>query len=145
MRLGLPALPTWALALALALPLAGAPGIARASDDGASWQFAPAEAPPPPPGAEPSPFPTALGDVGDIAFWAPNRGLLITAGNAFVPAGLYAYDGVSWHQLSNVCGASDGRVAWAGPDEFWTISDQRPGQITANGTNSHHAKRPSRR
>lgn len=130
------ALSAWVLPLALVLLLALVPDAAHASDQGASWQFAPAEAPPPPAGAQPSPFPTALGDVGDISFWAPNRGLLITAGNALVPAGLYAYDGVSWHQLSSECGATDGRIAWAGPDEFWTISDQRPGQITANGTNS---------
>ena len=31
-------------------------------------------------------------------------------------------------QLSTVCGATDGRIAWAGPEEFWTISDGRPGQ-----------------
>src|SRR6202034_3760679 len=84
-------------------------------------------------GAQPSQFPAALGDVGDISFWAPNRGLLIPAGNEFVPAGLYAYDGVSWHQLSTVCGGETGRIAWAGPDEFWTISDQRAGQILGTG------------
>jgi hypothetical protein len=119
----------WALAAALALLLTGAPAARAGEDQGASWQFAPAQAPPPPTGAEPSQFPTALGRVGDIAFWSPNRGLLITAGNSFVPAGLYAYDGESWHQLSSVCGATDGRIAWAGPDEFWTISDQRAGQL----------------
>jgi hypothetical protein len=127
----------WALPVALALAFAGAPAVARASDEGASWQFAPAEAPPPPPGAAPSQFSAELGKVGDISFWAPNRGLLITAGNALVPAGLYAYDGISWHQLSTVCGATDGRIAWAGPDEFWTISDQRFGQVTAGGANSY--------
>ncbi|MDR9372828.1 hypothetical protein Q5424_27255, partial [Conexibacter sp. JD483] len=96
--------------------------------DGATWHFAPAAAPPPPAGVAPSPFPAQLGTVGDIEFWAPNRGLLISGGNQFVPAGLYAWDGVSWHQLSTVCGSPKGRIAWAGPDEFWTISDQRPGQ-----------------
>jgi hypothetical protein len=85
-----------------------------------------------------------VGYVGDIEFWAPNRGLLITAGNGIrgatpvVPEGLYAYNGVDWHQLSTVCGGSDGRVAWAGPDEFWTIADQRPGSAvtTTNGLSS---------
>src|SRR5581483_8246479 len=73
-----------------------------------------------------------LGAVGDVEFWAPNRGLLITAGNApTVAPGLWAYNGRSWHQLSIVCGATDGRIAWAGPEEFWTVSDSRPGQ--ANG------------
>jgi hypothetical protein len=121
------------VALAVLLgSLAGA-GTARASDLGATWAFAPAQAPPAPTGAQASPFPTALGQVGDIEFWAPNRGVLITGGNGFVPAGLYAYDGVSWHQLSTVCGGAGGRIAWAGPDEFWTISDQRPGQTLGTG------------
>jgi hypothetical protein len=100
---------------------------------GAAWRFAPAEAPPPPPGVAAAPYPVAVGEVGQISFWAPNRGLLITGGTASeggpVPAGLYAYDGVSWHLLSEVCGGGKGRIAWAGPDDFWTISDQRSGQI----------------
>jgi hypothetical protein len=98
---------------------------------GAGWTFAPASAPPPPAGISPSKFPVALGQVGDIEFWTPNRGVLITGGSpggSPVPAGLYAYDGVSWHELANVCGGALGRIAWAGPDDFWTISDQRPGQ-----------------
>jgi hypothetical protein len=75
-------------------------------------------------------FPVGLGKVGDIEFWAPNRGLLITAGNPpTIPPGLWAYNGVEWHELATVCGASDGRIAWAGPEEFWTVSDGRPGQI----------------
>jgi len=105
-----------------------------------TWRFEPAEAPPPPPGGSPASFPLPLGKVGDIEFWAPNRGLLITSGtgpncaestieNGDVPCGLYAYNGVRWHLLSTVCGGSSGRIAWAGPDEFWTISDQRRGQV----------------
>jgi hypothetical protein len=74
-----------------------------------------------------------VGQVGQISFWANNRGLLITGGTEVVPAGLYAYDGVSWHELSSVCGGQEGRIAWAGPDEFWTISDQRAGQTLAPG------------
>jgi hypothetical protein len=73
-----------------------------------------------------------LGGVGDIEFLegAPNRGLLITAGNgSAVEPGVWTYDGQGWHELSNQCGAAKGgRIAWAGPDEFWTISDGRPGQ-----------------
>ena len=73
--------------------------------------------------------PIGLGRIGDIEFWAPNRGLLITAGNgSTIPPGVWAYNGVGWHELSIVCGATDGRIAWAGPEEFWTISDGRPGQ-----------------
>jgi hypothetical protein len=118
-------------ALALTAPLAAA------EDAGATWRWAPAEAPPPPAGVPPASFPPPLGHVGDIEFWAPNRGLLIAGGggrscaesaSATVPCGLYAYNGVGWHLLSTVCGGAGGRIAWAGPDEFWTISDQRPGQ-----------------
>ncbi len=70
----------------------------------ASWQFAPVNPPPPPPGT-PEPehtYPVPLGQIGDIYFWAPNRGLLITGGTgsscaassgASVPCGLYAYNG----------------------------------------------------
>src|SRR5450755_2180629 len=123
------------LSVLMAAMLTGAP-TAAASEP--TWRFEPAEAPPPPPGATPASFPLPLGKVGDIEFWAPNRGLLITSGtgpncaestieNGNVPCGLYAYNGVSWHLLSTVCGATNGRIAWAGPDEFWTISDQRRG------------------
>jgi hypothetical protein len=74
--------------------------------------------------------PTPLGPVGDIQCWQANRCLLITQGNEANPAGLYAYDGTGWHLYSEVCGGHEGRIAWAGPDDFWTISDQRVGQET---------------
>jgi hypothetical protein len=110
------------------------PANARASE--AHWRFEPALSPPPPSGVKPAPDAVPLGGVGEISFWAPNRGLLISGGSeavgGVVPAGLYAYDGVSWHQLSSVCGGAKGRIAWAGPDEFWTIADQRAGQITSS-------------
>ncbi len=128
--------------LTLLVSLAGAAGqwpAASAAAATPAWQFAPALAPAPPPGVEPAQYPVPLGPVGDIRFWAPNRGLLITAGNIGetpVPMGVYSYDGVSWHLLSTVCGGTDGRIAWAGPDEFWTISDQRAGQIVSNGSGS---------
>ncbi len=82
-----------------------------------------------------SPTPVGLGSVGDIQFLAPNLGLLITAGNGeAVPPGVWAYNGTGWHELANVCGATDGRIAWAGPEEFWTVSDGRPGQApNSNG------------
>ncbi|HET6997571.1 MAG TPA: hypothetical protein VFI03_03195 [Solirubrobacterales bacterium] len=67
--------------------------------------------------------PVPLGPVGDIEFWAPNRGVLITAGNEGMPAGVYAYDGIGWHLYSTVCGGHDGRIVWTGPTEFWTVSD----------------------
>ncbi len=125
------AFPTFVLAAAILAALA-APAASGAE---ATWQL---EQPPPPPPLEPgvqgSGIPVGLGGVGDIEFLAPNRGLLITAGNppgvanATIPAGVWTYNGAEWHELSNKCGATDGRIAWAGPDEFWTVSDGRPGQ-----------------
>ena len=81
--------------------------------------------------------PAALGQVGDVEFWAPNRGVLITAGNGGNPAGVYAYDGAGWYRYSAVCGGHEGRIAWAGPDEFWTISDQPLGQETGKAPPQH--------
>ncbi|MGB9031569.1 MAG: hypothetical protein WCC27_15720, partial [Acidobacteriaceae bacterium] len=105
---------------------AGAQGVEGEAT--ATWRLEQPSPPPRVPG-EPSLTPIGLGRIGDIEFWAPNRGLLITAGNPpTIPPGLWAYNGVSWHELATVCGATDGRLAWAGPEEFWTISDGRPGQ-----------------
>ncbi|HYM46607.1 MAG TPA: hypothetical protein VES65_10690 [Solirubrobacteraceae bacterium] len=89
---------------------------------------------------EPTPagssWPIGLGNVGDIEFWAPNRGLLITAGDPpTIPPGLWAYNGVEWHPLATVCGATDGRIAWAGPEEFWAVSDGRAGQAGESSGN----------
>jgi hypothetical protein len=117
---------------------------AATASEAPTWRFTPASAPPAPTGAEPADYPVPLGHVGQISFWAPNRGLLITGGTgsscaesatAVVPCGLYAYNGTSWHLLSTVCGGANGRIAWAGPDEFWTIADQRPGQFVSLGGN----------
>lgn len=112
----------WALAVA-PTPVAAA----SEQTPEARWQWAPALAPPPPEGVAPAPYPIPVGTVGEISFWAPNRGLLIEAG------GLYAYDGSTWHELASVCGGGEGRIAWAGPDEFWTIANQRPGQALQSG------------
>jgi hypothetical protein len=100
-------------------------------DGGASWRLEQPRPPEPPPGVVGSSTPVGLGKIGDIQFWAPNRGLLSTAGNgSTIPPGLWAYNGAEWHELATVCGASDGRIAWAGADDFWTISDGRPGQAS---------------
>lgn len=117
----------------LAAP-AGAQGLA--DDDGAYWQLEQPLPPGAPAGVAGSSTPIGLGPIGDVEFWAPNRGVLITAGNgSTIPPGLWAYNGEEWHELAKVCGASDGRIAWAGPEEFWTVSDGRPGQADeANGT-----------
>ncbi len=60
-----------------------------------------------------------------MEFYAPNEGLLSVEGNAVVANGLFFWNGRDWHQLSTVCGGSGeaSRIAWAGPDEFWTITE----------------------
>lgn len=121
-----------ALAACLAAALACAPATAVAGEvvGGATWR---AEQPIP----AGSSWPASLGKIGEIAFWAPDRGLLITEGEPpTVPAGVWAYNGVEWHELASVCGATDGRIAWADGSEFWTVSNGRAGQaneVTGNG------------
>jgi hypothetical protein len=111
------------------LVLGAGPAATGAVAEGATWHLEQPAPPEPPVGVVGSGTPIGLGLVGDMQFWAPNRGLLITAGNGnTIPPGLWSYNGEKWHLLSNVCGASDGRIAWAGPEEFWTVSDGRPGQ-----------------
>jgi hypothetical protein len=117
------------------IALAGASTGAQADEGGTQWTFAPASAPPPPPGEPAAGYPVPLGEIGDIEFWQPNRGVLITGGDPgsdpAVPAGVYAYNGVDWHQLASVCGGAKGRIVWAGPNEFWTISDKRSFQLSS--------------
>ncbi len=108
---------------ALALGLS-APGSALAE---ASWRL---EQPPPPAGAA---FKVPLGRPDDMEFYAPNEGLLSVEGNATVPAGLFFYNGRDWRQLSTVCGGSGeaSRIAWAGPDEFWVITEPSEPRVGA--------------
>jgi hypothetical protein len=121
-----------ALLAVLGVLAAAAPAVARSNqevEEGVAWRLEQPPPPPPPTGVTGSSTPIGLGAVGDVEFEAHNRAVLITAGNgSTIPAGLWAYNGREWHELANVCGATDGRVAWAGPEEFWTISDGRPGQ-----------------
>lgn len=114
-----------AAVLTAVLALAGA-APASAAAGAIAWRL---EQPLPPEAGGGVP-PAPLGRIGDIEFFARNRGLLITAGNGSpaVKPGVWAYNGRTWHELAVVCGATDGRIAWAGPDEFWTISDGRAGQ-----------------
>ena len=116
----------------VSLALAGASATAAASPASAAQATWSGLEQPIPAG---STFPVGLGKIGDIEFWAPNRGLLITAGEPpTIEPGVWAYNGVEWHELTRgqngagTCGATDGRIAWAGPGEFWTVSDGRSGQ-----------------
>ncbi len=80
------------------------------------------EQPPPPPGV---PFKVPLGEPGDLSFFSPNRGLLTVGGNSTIPPGIFSWNGQSWHQLATVCGGGGdtSRIAWAGPDEFWVVTE----------------------
>jgi hypothetical protein len=150
---------TLALVCAGALLAASAGAAGLADDGGAEWRLEQPAPPPPPVGVEPSGQPVPLGRIDDIEFDGPNRGALITAGNgSTVPAGVWVYNGncegegplatcaPGWHELAEVCGASDrgavnpmnvgrGRIVWASSDEFWTISDGRTGQAIEAGGN----------
>lgn len=106
--------------------------VGSAAADEPTWRLEQPAAPAPAPGVAPAPFPVPLGPIGDMAFWSPNRGILTTAGNGVVPMGLYVYDGAGWRPLATVCGATSGRLAWAGPTEFWTVADQRAGQTSSS-------------
>ena len=101
--------------IAFAIASAGT-SVARAAG---SWRL---EQPPPPTGAA---FKVPLGTPDDMEFYAPNEGLLSLEGNAVVAPGLFFWNGRDWHQLSTVCGGAGeaSRIAWAGPDEFWTITE----------------------
>jgi len=113
------------LTCALAALLLGS-GSARAES---TWRLEQPDPPAAPAGVPEAPGPVGLGKVGDIEFWGPNLGALITAGNPkTVPPGVWLYNGQGWHELADVCGATDGRIAWVSANEFWTISDGRPGQ-----------------
>jgi hypothetical protein len=85
--------------------------------------------------------PTPLGQVGGMAFWSANKGVLITGGNAGNPAGVYAYDGSGWYLYSTVCGGHEGDIAISGPDEFWTISDYAEAQEGAKANSNFEYSR----
>ena len=113
---GAPALKQLAAGALIAFAIASAgTSVARAG----SWQL---DQPAPPAGAA---FKVPLGTPDDMEFYAPNEGLLSVQGNAVVAPGLFFWNGRNWHQLSTVCGGSGeaSRIAWAGPDEFWVITE----------------------
>ncbi len=118
-----------ALAIASAVLCIAAPARAAAAGGEAGWRLEQPLPPKAPTGTPEASVPIGLGPIGDIEFWEPSRGLLITRGNGpAIPPGVWAYDGAEWHELSSECGATEGSIAWAGPAEFWTVSDGRPGQ-----------------
>jgi hypothetical protein len=120
------------LAGALLAPGAGAAPLGNDGD--AEWQVE-QPLPPAPAGTETSEAPVSLGHIGDIEFYEPDRGALITSGNGgSVKPGVWFYDGARWMELAEQCGATDGRIAWVGPDEFWTVSDGRAGQAVASSS-----------
>lgn len=134
-----------ALAVVLTCCAATASTAAAAETGAVAWRLEQPLPPPTPVGTRSSSscgeersepcVPIPLGRVGDVEFEAPNRGLLITPGNgSTISPGVWAYNGREWHQLAIVCGATEGRIAWAGPEEFWTISDGRPGQAANPST-----------
>ena len=127
-------------AVALALPAASAAAEARRgrelADSNSRW-------PPSAPPARRNGGADRARAVGDIEFWEPNRGLLITHGNGVtIPAGVWAYNGREWYELAEVCGATEGSIAWAGPDDFWTVSDGRPGQVSESAGSSFEQRVP---
>jgi len=103
-----------AIATTAVLAVAAAPAAAEPT-----WKL---QQPDPPAGAQ---YKVPLGAPGDLSFFAPNRGLLAVEGNETVPRGLLYWDGVSWRQLTTVCGGPGDttRIVWAGPTEFWTITE----------------------
>lgn len=131
------------LALLGALTLPSAAGAADAR-----WLLAQPAPPSPPEGAQPAPYPIPYGAIGDIAFWAPNRGLMMVDGDGtLIKDGIYRYDGARWSLYATVCGgaAQSARIVWAGPTEFWTISDKREGSgntdvVIPNGSTLCHFK-----
>src|ERR1700677_3714592 len=113
--------------LALTIACGSLAGSAQAAGSEAEgeWRMEQPARPPAPVGLEEEEIakvPVGLGRIGDIAFWSPNRGALITAGNGSIIApGGWVYNGAceagqcagGWHQLATVCGASDGRILHA--------------------------------
>ena len=68
-----------------------------------------------------------------MEFLAPNEGLLSIEGNSVVSQGLLFWNGRAWRQLSTVCGGGGetSRIAWASPDEFWTITEPSEPRVGA--------------
>ena len=61
--------------------------------------------------------------------FAPTAARLITSGNggSVKPPACGSTTASTWRELSNQCGATDGRIAWAGPDESGCARTDAPG------------------
>lgn len=80
-----------------------------------------------------SAFEQPLGQPTSLSCWSANACVLLTINNSFFTNGVFAFTGDTttapsgWKQYATVCGQADqsegvGRVAWAGPNEFWTLT-----------------------
>ncbi|MBJ7354212.1 MAG: hypothetical protein JHC98_05250 [Thermoleophilaceae bacterium] len=80
-----------------------------------------------------SPFEQPLGQPTSLSCWSANACVLLTVDNPYFTNGVFAFTGDTttqisgWKQYATVCGPGDGgsanaRVAWAGPNEFWTLT-----------------------
>lgn len=80
-----------------------------------------------------SPFQQPLGQPTSLSCWSANACVLLTIDNQYFTNGVFAFTGDTttavsgWKQYATVCGQADerdgvGRVAWAGPNEFWTLT-----------------------
>ena len=91
--------------------------------------------PPELPTGQKSNIPTGLGRIGDIEFWAPNRGLLITAGQLRRSSPASGTTTAPAGARSPACAVPPTDASRGpGPEEFWTVSDGRTGQSTSEGT-----------
>ncbi|MBJ7457956.1 MAG: hypothetical protein JHD02_02080 [Thermoleophilaceae bacterium] len=80
-----------------------------------------------------SAFEQPLGQPTSLSCWSANACVLLTIDNSYFTNGVFAFTGDTttavsgWKQYATVCGQGDasagiGRVAWAGPNEFWTLT-----------------------
>lgn len=80
-------------------------------------------------------FAEPIGNVADLSCWSRSRCLLLSTGNTGFPNGLFLYNGDAWRQYATVCGSKAiafGRIVWAGPTEFWTITQPSSPQDSAS-------------
>lgn len=80
-----------------------------------------------------SAFEQPLGQPTALSCWSANACILLTMDSSSFTNGVFAFTGDTasavsgWKQYATVCGQGDAtsgyaRVAWAGPNEFWTLT-----------------------